>query len=154
MQWELAYPCPTEERQSWAAFSPNGTAAPFTGHFAAACLDALMVVTIGAAEAALRSWHAFRVTISCALLATDRYKKDPQAGDALIQTMARWRTPDSIRTYGKMLPSDYADNVDLVTTTDAHLTNGVNGNGVSHRVFAELEGLDPGRAQDVFDDVI
>ena len=25
-----------------------------------------------------------------------------------------------IRTYGKMLPSDYADNVDLVTTTDAH----------------------------------
>ena len=120
VQWELAYPCPTEERKAWAAFSPTGTAAPFTGQFAAACLDTLMMVTIGPAEAALRSWHAFRVTIACALLATDRYKKDPQAGDALIQTMVRWRTPDSIRTYGKMLPSDYADNVDLVTTTDAH----------------------------------
>jgi len=120
VQWELAYPCPPEERQSWAAFSPNGTAAPFTGHFAAACLATLMVATIGPVEAALRSWHAFRVTIACALLATERYKKDPQAGDALIQTLVRWRTPDSIRTYGKMLPSDYADNVDLVTTTDAH----------------------------------
>jgi hypothetical protein len=120
VQWELAYPCPTEERKTWAAFSPTGTATPFTGQFAAACLDTLMTATIGTAEAALRSWHAFRVTIACALLATDRYKKDPQAGDALIQTMVRWRTPDSIRTYGKMLPSDYADNVDLVTTTDAH----------------------------------
>ena len=60
VQWELAHPCPSSERTSWPAFSPTGTSTPFTTSAAASLLQALMVATIGAAEAALRSWHAFR----------------------------------------------------------------------------------------------
>ena len=120
VEWELAYPCPVDQRHRWPAFSPSGDATPFSPSVATDWLQQLMVTTIGAVEAALRSWHAFRVTIACALLATERYKANPQTGDAIIQTLVRWKTPDSIRVYGKMLPSEYADHVDAVTRTDGH----------------------------------
>jgi len=79
-----------------------------------------MIATIGVVEAALRSWHAFRVTIACCLMARPEYKADPQAQEALIQMLVRWKTPESVRRYAKTLPSDYADHIDAVTATDGH----------------------------------
>ena len=123
VRYELTYPCPVGQRATWAAFSPTGESEPFTTRRAREALHLLMVAMIGAIEAALRSWHAFRVTIACALMARPEYKANPQAQEALIQCficLVRWKTPESVRRYAHMLPNDYADHVDSVTTTDGH----------------------------------
>jgi len=119
-QWEVDYPCPTDRRDAWAAFSPHGSEKPFACDKLRALLGVLMIATIGSAEAALRSWHAFRVTIACCLMARPEYKTNPQAQEALIQMLVRWKTPESVRRYAKTLPNDYADHIDNVTITDGH----------------------------------
>ena len=119
-EWEINYPCPVDERDTWAAFSPDGDEHPFSCASLRALLTVLMLATIGAAETALRSWHAFRVTIACCLMARPEYRANPQAQEALIQMLVRWKTPESVRRYAKTLPCDYADHVDAVTRTDGH----------------------------------
>jgi 8-oxo-dGTP pyrophosphatase MutT (NUDIX family) len=118
--YEIEYPCPLDQRETWPAFSPTGDATPFTCTGLRALLEVLMLATIGKAEAALRSWHAFRVTIACCLMARPEYKQNPSAQVALIQMLVRWKTPESVTRYAKCLPTHYADHVDQVTTTDGH----------------------------------
>ena len=118
--WESEYPCPVGERDAWAAFSPDGNEKPFTCVNLRALLTVLMLATIGAAEAALRSWHVFRVTIACCLMTRPEYKANPQAQEALIKMLVRWKTPESVRRSAKTLPNDYADHIDAVTATDGH----------------------------------
>ena len=77
-----------------------------------------MMATIGTAEAALRSWHAFRVTIACALLA-NAARRGMAATEAITELLVRWKSVESVRCYAKMLPAEYADLVDEVTRTDA-----------------------------------
>lgn len=123
--WEINFPCPVDKRDEWPAFSNLGNNVPFTTSLARKMLEKLMLATIGPEEAALRSFHAFRVTIACALMARPEYKTNPAAQEALIQLMVRWKTPESVRVYARMLPTDYADHVDSITTTDGHPLRGM-----------------------------
>ena len=115
LRYERRYPCPPAARRLWAAFSPDGGAAPFGYARAADLLLKLMTAVLGSAQAAHHSWHAFRVTIACAIFAKQRGNNE-----GLAQMLVRWKSPDSVRTYAHMLPSSYANLVEEVTRTDAH----------------------------------
>ena len=114
-QWELAYPCPTTERNHWPAFSPNGNNVPFTSHHADACTRRVIATVMEAAEAALRSWHSCRVTIATRLFRQRNrgIKRDEVEG--VIQSLVRWKTPESMRLYARTDPHIYAGYVDLAT---------------------------------------
>jgi hypothetical protein len=56
-QWEIAYPCPPQERQRWPAFSPHGNHVPFTRTRADTCLHTMLPLIMGIAAAAKRSWR-------------------------------------------------------------------------------------------------
>ena len=119
LNYERTHPCEPDRRGSSAAFSPTGGSQPFAYSTAATRLDHLMQSTIGDKEARTRSWHAFRVTIACALLARAG-SRGPEETDALTQVLVRWKTTASVRCYSQLSASSYADHVDEVTRTDAH----------------------------------
>ena len=117
-QWELAHPCPIEERHRWPAFSPSGDATPFTGKRAEGCLNIVLSVAMSAAEAARRSWHSARITLATRLFArrgaaTRGIVRDEVEG--VIQSLVRWKTPEAMRIYARMEPGTYADYVDMGT---------------------------------------
>ena len=47
--WEVAFPCPDDERDVWAAFSPDGSAAPFRKGSARELLRIIATASIDAA---------------------------------------------------------------------------------------------------------
>ena len=114
IQWELAFPC-TGDRSCWAAFSPNGGEAPFATSELQRDFNRLMEQAIGSVEAALRSWHALRVTAASAL----GQAKKP---DGVIQCVIRWKTVEAMRLYNKMDRDYYADVVDEITRTSVNVT--------------------------------
>ena len=119
-QWELAHPCPIGERQAWPAFSPDGSATPFTGKKADACLRLMLPLVMSAVEATRKSWHSCRVTIATRLMA--RRADGRRAGgiardeiEGVIQTLVRWKTAEAMRIYARMDATQYADYVDMAT---------------------------------------
>ena len=118
-QWEISHPCPIAERDKWPAFSPTGDATPFSGSHADRCLRAVLAIVMTAAEAACRSWHSCRVTIATRLFARrgEQIKRDEIEG--IVQSVVRWKTPEAMRIYARIEPEQYADYVELATTTDA-----------------------------------
>ena len=89
-QWELEHPCPPEERGSWAAFSPDGGSEPWHLSTLQNSFSDLVVCALGEVEAALRSWHALRVTAATALATNTR-------PDGLVQAVIRWKTLEAMR---------------------------------------------------------
>ena len=73
--------------------------------------NVLLILCFGAAIAVLHSLHALRVTMACVLLAHSRT-------DSRIQAVCRWKSPESLRVYAAMTANEYADEANLVTTTD------------------------------------
>ena len=114
IQWELDFPC-TGDRASWAAFSPDGGPSPFKTEELQRDFNRLLELAIGAVEAALRSWHALRVTAATALGAAKR-------PDGVVQCVIRWKTLEAMRLYSKMDRTFYADVVDEITTTPVQVT--------------------------------
>ena len=74
---------------------------------------------MSAAEAARHSWHAFRVTIAMALLATSNSAVKRDELEGVIQTLVRGKTVEALRIYARMKPDHYADFVDLATNKAA-----------------------------------
>ena len=119
-RWELAYPCPTDERATWAAFSPTGTATPFSPSAADKALNTLMTTALGAAAAALRSWHAFRVTLASALRGIPRTAGETtEDNNGIIQMCLRWSSIESVRTYSRINRYEYARYTELGSSTCA-----------------------------------
>lgn len=119
-RWELSYPCPLDERTEWAAFSPTGSAAPFSPSAADKHLSTLMIIAIGATEAALRSWHAFRVTLASALRGIPRKAGETtEDNNGVIQMCLRWSSVESVRTYSRINRHEYARYTELGSTTCA-----------------------------------
>ena len=119
-RWELAYPCPIDERATWAAFSPTGTAAPFSPSAADKALLTLMTAALGAAAAALRSWHAFRVTLASALRGIPRTAGETtEDNNGIIQMCLRWSSVESVRTYSRINRYEYARYAELGSSTCA-----------------------------------
>jgi len=116
-QWEEAFPC-RGDRATWAAFSPNGDERPHKSAAAARDLHTLLVCAIGERDADGRTFHSWRATLASALFAA-RKNGDQSVTDAVIQTLARWKTEDAMKRYTHMRPEDYADFVDIASRTDA-----------------------------------
>ena len=117
-EWELAHPCPQGARQRWPAFSPSGDGTPFKAAQADALLRTLLMLAMSSADAMCRTWHSFRVTIATIIVNSQDIARDEVEG--IAQALVRWKTPESVRLYGKMQPHQYADYVDMVTRGDAH----------------------------------
>ena len=109
--WELQHPCEVSRRGSAPAFSPSADEAPFTTRGVHADIKALLThaCDVSAHE---HTFHDFRATLATRLL------QDGEA-DAVIQALLRWKTPESIRTYAEMSPSQYADRVERATLVRA-----------------------------------
>ena len=116
-QWELAYPCPPSERQSWAAFSPKGDCEPYTPSAAARDHHSLLDAALGAEHAADHTIHSYRATLASALGAA-RDAGDADITDGAIQMVERWKTVASVRTYDRVQPAFYARLVAVGTNTD------------------------------------
>jgi hypothetical protein len=120
LRWELAYPCPMDQRSTWAAFSPTGTAAPFSSSSADKAHSTLMTSALGAAAAALRSLHAYRVTLASALRGIPRTPSETtEDNDGIIQMCLRWSSVESVRTYSRVNRFDFARYTDLGSKTCA-----------------------------------
>ena len=115
-QWEIAYPCPPQERRAWPAFSPSGDDVPFTGTRADGCLMTVLLLVMSAAEAAMRSWHSCRVTIAKNLMHMRGTRIARDEVEGVIQSVVRWKTPEAMRIYARMDAKQYADYVDMATS--------------------------------------
>ena len=115
---ELQYPCSPELRGSWPAFSPSGDASPFTTHSYTGQHRELITHALGSGAEG-RTPHSHRATLASAFAVARAKGGHPEITDAVIQAQLRWKTIDSLLSYAKMHPDDYADNVALATRTDA-----------------------------------
>jgi hypothetical protein len=109
--WELRHPCEVGRRGSWPAFSPTADGVPFTTRAVHADIKTLLAHACDA-TAQPHTFHDFRATLATKLL------RDGEP-DAVIQALLRWKTPDSIRVYAEMSPSQYAERVEQSTLTRA-----------------------------------
>ena len=112
MQFEIGYPAPDDERHLYPAFSPTGDKSPFQSHEVYSIFSNILVAVMGKEQSIFYSLHSFRITLACVMLMCDK-------SDAAIQCMCRWKTQASVLHYAKLTPHAYADNVDLVTQSDA-----------------------------------
>jgi hypothetical protein len=79
-----------------------------------------MIIAIGATEAALRSWHAFRVTLASALRGIPRKAGETtEDNNGVIQMCLRWSSVESVRTYSRINRHEYARYTELGSTTCA-----------------------------------
>ena len=112
-QWELAHPCPIQERSNWPAFSPTGDAMPFTGSKAQACLNVLLAAAMSVSDAAKRTWHSCRITLATRLYARRGRGILRDEVEGVIQSLVRWKTPEAMRIYTRTEPEQYADYLDM-----------------------------------------
>ena len=144
--WEVAFPCPDGERDVWAAFSPDGSAAPFREGPARELLRIIATAAEGASFAARHTWHDFRATIASALIGSGY-------SPAFVQLVVCWASPESVALYGAASMAQFADAVDAATSTDAarhaHLdTPHVSPDTVIMELEACVAGLAVGTADD------
>ena len=110
--WELAYPCPVEQRGEWPAFSEKGDNEHMTTRRSAALHKQLTIQALGETLGARVTIHWWRVTLATALFA-----KGKPPGE--IQALVRWKTEEAMRIYARIRPSAYADAVEGAIATDA-----------------------------------
>ena len=105
-QWEHAYPCDTQQRADWPAFSPTGDHVPFTPSAADGALKQVLLAVLGSASVcALLTWHSFRVTLARWIVAAN-----PAAdSDAIAQAILRWKTPESVHLYAQLTHHAFSD---------------------------------------------
>ena len=118
--WELMHPCPISERAQWPAFSPSGNHQPFSPQQAASTHQELVVRAVGAEAAADVTIHSYRGTLVSAMYVA-RAQGHTQFAEGIMQAHVRHKTLDAMYGYGKLLPTDYADNVAIITRVDPAL---------------------------------
>ena len=119
-QWELAHPCPLHERGNWPAFSPTGDMHPFSPSAAAHDHQQLLSASIGAIDAADRTIHSYRASLVSAMYVA-KAKGNHEFTEGVMQAHVRHKTLDAMYGYGKMTPSNFADNIAKLTTMDPSL---------------------------------
>ena len=79
-----------------------------------------MTAALGAAAAAFRSWHAFRVTLASALRGIPRTAGETtEDNNGIIQMCLRWSSVESVRTYLRINRYEYARYAELGSSTCA-----------------------------------
>ena len=91
---------PVDARENTPLLSPDG-ASPFLAGHLDTMLRAMLVVTVGAAEATKFSWHSMRIWLACSLLASG-------ASHAQIQALCRWRSDEALAIYARLNQTTYA----------------------------------------------
>ena len=117
-QYELAFPCPEDQRSTWPAFSPTGDEHAFSPHAAAYQHKQLCIAAIGAKLAADRTIHSYRGTLASKHAAA-RAAGAAHLTHAVTQAHTRHKTLEALLSYEKMRPHNFADNVELSNRTDA-----------------------------------
>ena len=111
-QYELKYPCASQDRASWPMVSPHGNQVPYTTSTAAADHKIICVEALGDEGKSITP-HVHRVTLATSIMAL------PDGDEPTAQALVRWKTVESLRTYAKMLPSRYADVANRAIRVDA-----------------------------------
>ena len=103
----------------WAAFSPDGGAAPFKEATARRCLDELLTFVCSPAYAAEHAWHDFRATVCSALIGAKTTPAGVTLSPEVAQAMLCWASPASVALYDQLSAADMADAAETAATTDA-----------------------------------
>ena len=132
---ELRVPVEGSQRADVALFcTADG---PLTMDLADKIFAALAHIQLGESRAKQLSLHSPRVYLACALKAL-------RCDDATIQALCRWKSPESIKIYGRLTPEDYAALIrktSSVTTASVQATN-VSGTVPQHDDDAFYASLD------------
>jgi hypothetical protein len=117
-RYELSYPCPEALRSEWPAFSPTGDERCFTTSDTARTHKRLAIRALGAAGAEDVTIHSYRGTLVSAMYVA-KATGHAQFSEGVMQAHVRHKTLDAMYGYGKMMPGAFADNVAVITRTDA-----------------------------------
>ena len=111
--FERAHPCEPEARARMPLFfDPAQPPAAFGLPRLTSMMNAMLLTVMSATQAADYRWHSCRRTLACKL------RKLKMPWDR-IQSMLRWKSPDSVHTYGAIDADDYAADVEAALRADA-----------------------------------
>jgi len=113
-QWMVRYWHLFEQRGSTPAFSPDGIH-PWQRGTLQRRFNEQAIASLGELIGKAKRWHALRVTAATAL-------NSARQADGVIQCVLRWKTLEAMRLYAKMDRQQYADAVDLITSTNIVVT--------------------------------
>ena len=124
---EIARACPADQRRNVPLFT-DGRGDPLRHHRLDPLLHAMLATLMPASETHKYSWHSFRSWLACALLALKAPDGTPRCSEGTIQCMLRWRSPEALRVYARLNPTEYGGllssamlaDVSSVRTTNAH----------------------------------
>ena len=113
---ELQFPCAPEDREAFPlVFDPALAAAGAPPAVTRAWIDNKLKIILARvmdpSEAALRSWHSWRVTLACSLRAARDTKHPDGRSLALVKVFGRWRSDSAVELYGRLDPDAYAGHV-------------------------------------------
>lgn len=124
---ELARACPADQRRLVPLFTDR-RGDPLRHFRIDPLLHAMLEQLMPAAETHKYSWHSFRSWLACALLSLKAADGSRLCSEGTIQCMLRWRSPEALRVYARLNPSEYGGllssamtaDVSSVRTTNAH----------------------------------
>ena len=97
LKLELHFPVEGYDARRGAPLFCDNAWKPLTGSF----LDKYIVAALTIVKSPIKySWHSFRASLACRLLASGA--TNPQ-----IQALCRWQSEESLRIYAKMAHKDY-----------------------------------------------
>ena len=109
---EAKVPVAPEDREHTPLFVDDRGEA-ISASVADSVLYQLMVIVFGEAVAKTLSWHAFRVRLACALLATEH-------GRPLIQALVRWKSDEALDIYARIEPADACRALEKAALAELH----------------------------------
>ena len=111
---ELALPCHGSDRTRAPLFVSSATFAPFTHSQVDTYLTHLLRLHMPASRVSAYSFHSFRISFACALLAAG-------CPPGMTQSLVRWSSQESLKIYARLNPSDYVawTSKALLQTTDS-----------------------------------
>ena len=114
--YELAYPLRGVARNTAPLFAQDGASKRWTASAVDRTLDNVMSATLSSAERVHKTFHSKRVWLASAF-------KFQRREDGEIQGLLRWRSPESIRLYGRMDELYQADVRDSASTVTFKVMN-------------------------------
>ena len=80
----------------------RGIVTPFMPQTLDAALRLMLSHLVGPAQASRYSWHSFRITLACSLMAANY-------PEGVIQRMCRWKSVESLKAYARLDSATYME---------------------------------------------
>jgi len=104
-QMEMDFPVLPAMRSSIPLFFESferGIVTPFMPQTLDAALRLMLSHLVGPAQASRYSWHSFRITLACSLMAANY-------PEGVIQRMCRWKSVESLKAYARLDSATYME---------------------------------------------